>query len=200
MVQPAESISAFILAGGKSSRMGEEKGLVLFRGKPLIQYLLEVLSELDFQPTIIGQHPGYQRFGVSVIEDLIPEKGPLGGIYTSLFHTQFSRALILSCDSPLIGSATLLKFISQAEKDLAIGILEDRIYPFPGIYPKTILPQLSKNLASNELRVQRFITQQDHHLISLEKISSHPKEEFSNFNRPEELTLWEKKEECLKSG
>ncbi|MDX5339847.1 MAG: hypothetical protein LPK25_12515, partial [Cyclobacteriaceae bacterium] len=93
---------------------------------------------------------------------------------------------------------TLLNLISEARKVLTVGRLEGKVYPFPGIYSKVILPELSRCLAVNELRIQSFIAQQDHHLLSLEEFSSSPKEEFANFNSPGDSMLWEKLETEVK--
>lgn len=171
--------------------MGEEKGLTLFRGKPMIQYLLDVGDQLGVRHAIIGHHSGYHDFGVPVYGDLILDQGPLGGIYTALINCQTSQALILSCDTPLIKPETLEKFIELKGEEISVGVLSDKINPFPGIYPKTILPKLLKSLEQNRLRVQGFILENAHHLISLEKISSNPNFEFSNFNSPKDLLLLE---------
>lgn len=185
-----ERVSVFILAGGKSSRMGTEKGLAPFRGKPLIQHLVDTLAVLDLQPVIIAHHPDYQKFGASVFGDLIPDKGPLGGIFTALSNCETDRALILSCDSPLLQLDTVKKLTQIKGDHIVVACQEDRIHPFPGIYPKSILPQLRDYLEGNKLRVQGFILDQDHQLLSVREISSHPESEFVNMNSPEDLINW----------
>lgn len=190
-----QNIAVFILAGGKSSRMGEEKGLVKLHGKPMIQYLIEATSDLAQSQTIIGHHPEYSQFGIPVFADLIPDKGPLGGIYTALSHCRTDRALILSCDSPLIQSKTLEEMIAQFNGEILVGSLGDRVYPFPGIYPTSLLTQLKENLEANLLKVQAFILNNPHKLISWDQISTQSELEFSNINTPEELLAWEKQEE-----
>lgn len=192
-------ISIFILAGGKSSRMGTEKGLVLFRGKPMIKHLLDVLSQLECELGIIGHHMDYHDFGVPVYSDLIAEKGPLGGIYTALSNCRTSHALILSCDAPLITVETLKKFIEQAGYGLSVGVFEGRVNPFPGLYPKIILPDLINNLEQNKLRVQGFVSENNPQLISMETISVNPIHEFTNFNSPSDFLLFEEKEKIKKT-
>jgi molybdopterin-guanine dinucleotide biosynthesis protein A len=128
------------------------------------------------------------------LADLIPDKGPLGGIYTALSYCRTDRALILSCDSPLIQSKTLGEMIAQSNGEILVGTLGDRIHPFPGIYPKSLLPQLKQNLKANLLKLQAFILNNPHKLISLDQISTNSELEFANINTPEELLAWEKKE------
>jgi molybdenum cofactor guanylyltransferase len=186
-----DGLSAFILAGGKSSRMGTEKGLIPFRGKPLIQHLIATLAELGIKPVIIGHHPEYHQFEISVVGDLIPDKGPMGGIFTALSHSVSSHALILSCDSPLIQTGTLKKLITMKSNSIVVGQREERIYPFPGIYPASILPQVKRYLEENKLKLQAFILDQAHQIIPLDQISSQPEAEFTNFNFPSDLLPWE---------
>ncbi|MHA7131502.1 molybdenum cofactor guanylyltransferase [Algoriphagus namhaensis] len=184
-------IAIFILAGGKSTRMGQEKGLVKLKGKPMIQHVLETTAPLGESQHIIGHHPLYASYGVEVQPDLIPDLGPLGGIYTALTHCQADRALILSCDCPLIHSSTLAALIERAGAKLTVGTWQDRIYPFPGIYPKSLRPKLEATLKARELKVQSFILGQVHQLIPYENISSDPPQELLNFNTPEQLANWE---------
>lgn len=191
-------ISAYILAGGKSSRMGTEKGLVLFRGKPLIQHLILTLLDLGLSPVLIAQHPDYQQFGVPVMGDLVPDKGPLGGIYTALTHCESDHALILSCDSPLLRSETLKKWIESPGNSIQVGQSGERVYPFPGIYPKSFLPQVMRYLEENKLRVQGFILDHRHQMIPLDQVSSQPEVEFANFNSPNDPLFWEQYEDSIK--
>ncbi len=189
-----QNLDIFILAGGKSSRMGEEKGLVKLHGKPMIQYLIEATSDLAQTQSIIGHHPDYSQFGIPVFADLIPDKGPLGGIYTALSHCKSDQALILSCDSPLIQSSTFEKIMAQTYGEILVGTLGNRIHPFPGIYPKSLLTKLKENLEANLLKVQAFILNNPHKLISLDQISTNSELEFANINTQEELLAWETQE------
>jgi len=192
-----QNIDVFLLAGGKSSRMGMEKGLATLHGKPMIQYLIEATIGFAKSQSIIGHHPDYAHFGVPVLTDLIPNKGPLGGIYTALSHCPSDRALILSCNSPLIQSKTLEKMIGQSNGDILVGTIGDRIYPFPGIYPTSLLSELKKTLESNLLKIQAFILNNTYKLISWDQISAHAEIEFANINTSEELLEWEKNKEQI---
>ena len=64
-------LSAIILAGGKSSRMGTDKGLVLFNGKPMVEYLIEIFRSLNIPTIIVANNSEYNQFDVPVFEDLI---------------------------------------------------------------------------------------------------------------------------------
>ena len=89
-------ISIFILAGGKSSRMGRDKGLVPLKGRPMISYLIDTIVGLDLPVSIISNESGYESFGYPVFPDLVKDKGPLGGILSAFSNTETDHCLILS--------------------------------------------------------------------------------------------------------
>ena len=101
-----KSLAAIILAGGRSSRMGTEKGLMPFRGKPMIRHIIDLLQSLDINPIqIITQHGAYEQFELPCYPDLIQNKGPLGGIYSGLVHSTATKNLVLGCDMPFLTKA-----------------------------------------------------------------------------------------------
>ncbi|MFM7901115.1 MAG: molybdenum cofactor guanylyltransferase, partial [Bacteroidota bacterium] len=71
------SVQAFILAGGQSSRMGTDKALVPFRGMPMMQHSIRLLSDLFTSITIVSNHESHQKFGLDVIPDAFEKIGPL---------------------------------------------------------------------------------------------------------------------------
>ncbi|MDE0561938.1 molybdenum cofactor guanylyltransferase, partial [Algoriphagus sp. NF] len=172
---------------GKSTRMGQEKGLVELKGKPMIQHVLEATAPLGLSQHIIGHHPGYADMGVPVIPDLIPNCGPLGGIYTALTYCRCSHAIIFSCDSPLIQTGTINKLLSKECTGIVIGMISGSLYPFPGIYPVSLLPQVLSSLERQEYKVQGFIEGQTHQVVDLATISTDPHLEFTNVNTLEEV-------------
>lgn len=186
--------SIFVLAGGKSSRMGTDKGLAYLNGKPLISYLIETIKALDLPIAIISNEPIYEMFGYPVFPDLVKEKGPLGGIFTALSNTESDHCLILSCDSPFTGEEVIKKLISGAVPDLIIvGQLSGKLLPFPGVYPLSLKQKLKQKLDTNHLKLQGFILEESHRLISWDELIQNPEREFANLNTPEDLRFWEEK-------
>lgn len=105
-----DNVSAFILSGGASSRMGKAKGLLEFDGQPLILRTVRVLESLVADVTVVGSPENYAVLGLRVIEDqgfsgsggsdkLL---GPLAGIATALAATRTDWNLILPCDLPYL--------------------------------------------------------------------------------------------------
>ena len=93
MQQIENNISGYILAGGKSSRMGSDKGLMLLNKKAVIQHAIEQLEKSVKNIFIISNNIEYEKFGFKLIPDLIKDIGPAGGIYTALKHTHTNQTL-----------------------------------------------------------------------------------------------------------
>ena len=108
--------TGIILAGGKSSRMGEDKGLVLLNGKPMIQYVIEALKEVVSDIIIISNNASYNKFRVPVYSDIIKDKGPVGGIYTGLYHSTTELNFCISCDVPMISSDFIFWLLNKKWK------------------------------------------------------------------------------------
>jgi molybdopterin-guanine dinucleotide biosynthesis protein A len=95
-------IEGFVLAGGKSSRMGRDKGLLEIAGKPLLTRAAELLEPLAASVTLIGEPQRYSHLGLPALADRWPGEGPLGGIVTALEASRSPWCLILACDMPFL--------------------------------------------------------------------------------------------------
>ena len=85
--------TAIILAGGKSSRMKEDKGLVSFNGKMLVEHVIESIKKITGKIIIITANPAYKQFGYPCLEDEMKDKGPAGRNLhraCSFFHSKKS--------------------------------------------------------------------------------------------------------------
>lgn len=182
-----KDLSICILAGGKSSRMGRDKGLMEIAGKPMVQYLVETLVEIPFPAQIIAHDAAYHQFGLEVIEDEILEKGPLGGLLTALRHASKNAVCLLSCDMPFLKKETLKSLIAQSDDySITISSFKNRIYPFPGIYPLRVTSSVEEHVAANKLKLQNFILEKPHQIFPLDAFSEHCALEFLNINTPED--------------
>lgn len=182
------SLSAYILCGGKSSRMQEEKGLVLFRGKSFVQWILDALEGLVPNPVLITGNPAYAVFQLETQADLIEDKGPLGGIYTALHHAKTDSALVLSCDIPKITSGALALLLEKASgKPDKITFLSDgkNDYPLIGIYPKLFLEPARKAILEGDLRLRQFVYNLPFQRIILQPLETGP---LQNINTKAELS------------
>lgn len=109
-------ISTYVLAGGKSTRMGSPKAELIWRHKTFIEHIVDTIKASNLEVNIIAEKKLDQKMQVNTIPDLIPDKGPLGGIYTALTHSKYCYNLILGCDMPCISSQSIHAFISRTRQ------------------------------------------------------------------------------------
>lgn len=184
------SCTIYILAGGQSSRMGSDKGLCEIKGRPMIEWVVSGVKDLGIQLVIISNNLEYKKFGYPVIPDVIPNKGPLGGIYTALKHSSTERNIVLSCDSPFVNGSIVERLFNQSEnEEMAIASYENNLYPLIGLYSKSLIPRVFEALEKNELKLTRFCKSQQVKIIPF-KIDENQVTSFTfeNMNTPEDLS------------
>lgn len=150
-------IRIIILAGGKSSRMGQDKGLMLLNGKSMIEYVIDVAKQISPQISIVANNESYSKFGLPVYKDEFEEKGPLAGIYTGLKNSTTEHNLILSCDIPFV-QKDLLEFllISSEGSDITTSLFQDKLHPLIGVYSKSCESIIAQQISKNELKVSNI--------------------------------------------
>ena len=135
-----DMLGVAILAGGKSSRMGTDKGLVHLDGVALVERIacqvLDITSNIFVVTNRISE---YRKFGYPMVSDVFPDIGPLGGLYTALKYDEHEYTLILSCDMPFVNQALLLYMFDNIEEyDAVVPRLSPNAHPEPlrAIYHK----------------------------------------------------------------
>ncbi|MCE7992874.1 MAG: molybdenum cofactor guanylyltransferase [Roseivirga sp.] len=187
--------TGIILAGGKSLRMGEDKGLVRLNNKPLISYAIDALRPLVSELLIVANGPGYEPFGYPVIPDLIPESGPLGGTVTGLTDSNSEWNLVLSCDTPFVSTKLFEHLLSNVNNYQAVlprhkGELE----PLTGLYNKNCLKQLEEFIADRQLKMRWAVQQLNLKEVIIDSQNSFYEDQlFQNINTREALLSAEKK-------
>ena len=105
-----KNITAIVLAGGKSSRMGSDKALLLYKNKTFLEHVVCAIKPLVDEILIISDNKDHQVNDCTTIPDLILNSGPIAGIYTGLKNSKTENNLVLSCDIPLV-QTSILEFI-----------------------------------------------------------------------------------------
>lgn len=149
--------AGFILAGGHSSRMGTDKALALFAGKPLIQIALEAQTAAGLSTRIAGSRSFLAAFAEE-IPDTFPETGPLGGIHAALSASKAEWNLFLPVDLPLMPSSLLACLLQRAMltgEPVTATRLNGRLEPFPVILHRSVLPQIAQRLNAGETACHR---------------------------------------------
>ncbi|TSA51568.1 MAG: molybdenum cofactor guanylyltransferase, partial [Sphingobacteriales bacterium] len=160
MKNNSPSVNGYILAGGKSLRMGEDKGLILFNGKPMIAHVIEQVKPTVQKAIIVSNNKTYEQFGLEVISDLVTDIGPAGGILSSLTHTHSDYNFICSCDMPFIKTEAINFLIEYSfDFEITVAVHHDKIQPLFAVYSKNCLAEWRNQIQKNNFKLQELITQ-----------------------------------------
>ncbi len=164
-------ITGIILAGGKSSRMGTDKGLLMLNGKAFIQSSIDALKPLVSEIIIVSDNPDYDAFGYKRVQDVIKNAGPVAGIYAGLEASITNFNLILSCDIPLVNSEILKKLVAAIDGNTQIIQIESegKSMPLIALYKKEVGTVFKVFLKQNEKRLRKAIKGCTHKNIVLNK-------------------------------
>ncbi len=181
-----DQITGIIMAGGKSSRMGADKGLIEFKGKPLVKYAIDCLSPFCEKLILSTQNKDYAQFGLPLLADEIPNCGPLGGIYTALKTGSDRFIFILGCDLPYLSRGSVQKLIENISGyDCIVPKIGDKIEPLCAIYSRSLLPEIEKRIKLGKLAI--------YSLIELSNCCYVPFDldipDFQNINTPNDLYI-----------
>lgn len=178
-------LTAIILAGGKSSRMGEDKGLMLFNGKPMIQFIIDTVKPLVDDVIIISNQEGYSAFGYSVYTDLIKNSGPLAGLYTGLTYTKTEKNVVLSCDVPFVTENVIKELIKNcSDVNGVICENEGKTHQLIGIYDKFCADFFKNELENGQRKVKLALQKLNFKTIKLNHFEN---KVFNNINSKDDI-------------
>ena len=183
-----ENICAYVLAGGRSSRMGQDKGLLQLGEKRMVEYVIEQMEPLVKEVKIVANDPAYRELGYEVLEDEEIGLGPLGGIYTALKQSRTPFNLIVSCDMPFINAEAVKYMLTNAgSADISISTTEGRMQPLFGIYAKSCLVGIEEAVKAKKLQLRSLILDFNYRLLPMEESGLDSRLLFKNVNTPEEF-------------
>jgi molybdenum cofactor guanylyltransferase len=185
------TISAVLLAGGKSRRMGRDKATMLFRGAPLWKIQLELLRGLQPEEIFISaaSDPPWRPADVDFVPDEQPSRGPLSGIAAALSRMKSDHLLVLAIDTPFIGEDYLRSLCAQIGAGRGVvPMIEDRAEPLIAIYPRDAEVEFSSALSGRDFSLQPLVQK----LIEVGKlhsiqVSTQERALFRNLNEPQDL-------------
>ena len=186
------AVTAFILAGGKSTRMGTDKAFVTLDGRTLLARALDLARSVATDVHIVGDPAKFAAFA-PVIEDVFRDRGPLGGIHAALRASQTDLNLILAVDVPFVTSALLQYLIKRASDSKAIITVTraaENWQPLCAVYRRAFVDAADQSLRSGRYKIDALfkpaITQviEEKDLESAGFSSSH----FRNLNTPTDLS------------
>lgn len=182
----SQNITGIILAGGKSSRMGTDKGFLKLNGKLFIEHIIAVLTPFVSEIIIVSNDLNYDSFKVKRVSDFVENAGPLAGVYSGLLASKTENNLVLSCDIPLINSKILDELVRQIDDISEIIQIESNgeTMPLISVYNKSCETVFSSLLNQGERRLRFAVNQCKVKNILLKK---EQEKWVSNINTPEQL-------------
>ena len=156
--------------------MGEDKGLILLNGKPMVQYIIEALKDVVSDIIIISNNDSYAKFGYPVYSDIIKDKGPVGGIYTGLAHSNTELNFCVSCDVPMISSDFIGWILNRSGKSsITLPRHKDKVHQMIGVYSQKVLSKFKECTEKEYLKLSQVNMDMACEIIDIEK-------EYANFD------------------
>jgi len=184
-------ISAVLLSGGESRRMGSDKATLLFHGKPLWQIQLELLQKLEPAEIFVSArtNPIWRPADVQFVADDPPSRGPLSGLVASLEKMGTTHLLALAVDMPFMTEEYLRFFCNQIEPGRGVvAKIEDRFEPLAAIYPHEALTNFQSSLSGTDFSMQtvadRLVAERKLRVLP---VTSEEKNVFLNVNEQADL-------------
>jgi len=192
-------LTVCIQAGGASSRMGEDKALKPFLGRPLIQRVLDRLSPIADELIVTTNHPDdYSFLGLRLVSDLKPGRAALGGLYTAIASATHPIVAVVACDMPFASARlieTMSRLLVQNEADVVIAKTENGYEPLHAVYRReTCLPAIESAINADLWKVIAWFPQVKVHVLTPEDVERYEPSglAFWNVNTPEEFAEAEK--------
>lgn len=184
-------ITAFVMAGGHSVRMGKDKALLQFEGKSLLQRTLDIVSAVTADVRIVGSVKHLAAFG-DVVEDIYAGQGPLGGIHAALHGSKTALNLILAVDMPFVESRFLSFMLAMARQYSAlvtVPLAGNRLQPLCAVYCPEFADIAESALRSGKNKIDLLFAGIQTRVIEEQEIveNGFSPAMFKNLNTPEEF-------------
>src|SRR5215469_11815354 len=156
-----DSVTGFVLAGGKSTRMGTDKALLELAGRPLIEHMLELARSVCPQVCVVGDPGKYSRLA-PVIHDLYAGQGPLAGVHAALSHSETNLNLILGVDLPFLSADFLSYLISQARTSgavVTVPVADGFVQTLCAVYRREFAEFAGRALTAGQNKVDAIFAQ-----------------------------------------
>ncbi len=166
--------TGIILAGGKSTRMGTNKAFLRIGGHTIIEGIFARLKAIFSRVVIIANEIElFDSLPAEVIPDIIPSKGPLGGIYTGLVKSESFYNFVSACDMPFLCKDVIGYMLEQSSgHDIVVPEYKGRLEPLCAVYSKACIEPVDIYLRGNDLKIAGFFKHVRVRIVSEEEIAS----------------------------
>ena len=183
-----------VQAGGQSHRMGQDKALMPFLGRPLIQRVIERLSPIADETIVTTNTPhDYHFLGLPLFPDLKPGRGALGGLYTALSSATCEIVAVVACDMPFASTALIeaaSRLLVQEEADVVIPDSGGGLEPMHAVYRReTCIPAVEAAIEADLWKLIAWFPQVNVRVLQPDEVKVYDPAglAFWNLNTPEEF-------------
>ena len=182
--------AGWILAGGRSSRMGTDKALMALSGEALALKAAATLGRVCKSVSLIGDPARYAPLGLNAVPDNFPGIGPLAGIDAALTATNADRNFILACDMPAVTSEFCAQLIAESG-DCVVPMHDDgNREPLCAVYGKVCAPAVRALIEEGVRSVMRALDELAARGHAIRYVRVPDPAMFANLNTPEDVRLW----------
>jgi len=188
-------LTGVVLAGGRSSRMGQDKSIMHFNGRPLISYAIDTLRQACDRVVISSDQTVYAFTGCAVWPDIMPYQAPMIGVYSCLKRSNTYWNFFLSCDMPMVDPRLVDFLLSRrAGADTVIPVHQDEMEPLCGLYCRKLIPSLEKKISEGDYSMQHFIRSARSRLVETGPgLDFYSGNLFANMNTAADIHLFSRK-------
>jgi molybdopterin-guanine dinucleotide biosynthesis protein A len=157
-----QDITAFIIAGGKSTRMGKgtDKAFLMLDGKALVEHMISKAKSVADDVLIVGPKEKFSAYG-RVVEDIYKDCGPLGGIHAALNRSRTELNVVVPVDTPFLDTAFLSYIVDEARKNttlVTVPKLNDGLQPLCAVYRRGFAIIAEESLAKGKYKIDTLFT------------------------------------------
>jgi molybdenum cofactor guanylyltransferase len=197
-----DDVTAFILAGGRSSRMGSDKALLVVGSQTLLERAVHTAAAVANTVFIAGPRDRYAQYG-DVVEDVFPDCGPLGGIHAALCITKTELNLMLAVDTPSVGPDFLAWLLQRARAGSELVVVPEALgglQPLAAVYHRSVLDVAEQALRRGDYKIGHLFSLAPTRYISETEIraAGFSPMLFRNVNTLEEYEDLVQKEDALR--
>ncbi len=185
-----DSIEGFILVGGRSSRMGEDKALLVLDEQSFVERISEALSEIARRQLLVGARRPY-RLGVRSVPDVFAEWGALGGLHAALSNCEARWAAVVACDLPFVTGELFRRLAGlRSDYDAVVPVQRDgREQPLCALYRADVCRARAEELIkSGERRPRALLDSVRTRRVQFDELADLERAHlfFMNINTPED--------------
>jgi molybdenum cofactor guanylyltransferase len=186
-------LTAVLLAGGESRRMGTEKATIVFNGEPLWQRQITLLRHLGAKKILVSARAErlWRPADTELVLDRPPSHGPISGLTAALARTRTSHLVALGVDMPFITVAQLQDFCHRANAGCGVvPTIGGRAEPLAAVYPVEAYADFTAALTGNDWSLQPLVRRlADEGKVQLVNVAQAEAGLYRSLNDPQDLTL-----------